>query len=405
MSGRCTTSPPAARWPTCSSGGSASLPACGRRSPARSSGGTARASRAHAEGEAIPLAMRVVHLSHDMEAIGRLFSPDRARRGRARPPRPHVRPGARRPVRRARGDWFDRLARGRAVGRGPRARARAAPDAGRRALDDALVVAADFIDLKSPYMGGHSRRCAQLATDAARVLGLPEDVGHGAPPGGARARLRHHRGAELDLGQAGPAHPDGVRPRRAPPDADRADAAPLAGPVGLNPVASTHHEKCDGSGYHRRVTGRHGRSVGLPAGRHRDLRGAHHRRADRPPFSDADAAAELRRLDAAGRARAPRDPRRARGRRPRRAGGAHAPPAGEPGRAVPSRGRRAPPRGARAHDAPDRRSARHLTEDRRPPHPAHLRARSASRPAPRPRSGRCSTRRPLRQARSARAST
>ena len=33
---------------------------------------------AHAEGEAIPLAMRVVHLSHDMEAIGRLFSPDHA---------------------------------------------------------------------------------------------------------------------------------------------------------------------------------------------------------------------------------------------------------------------------------------------------------------------------------------
>ena len=33
---------------------------------------------AHAQGEAIPLAMRVVHLSHDMEAIGRLFSPEHA---------------------------------------------------------------------------------------------------------------------------------------------------------------------------------------------------------------------------------------------------------------------------------------------------------------------------------------
>ena len=38
---------------------------------------------AHAQGEAIPLAMRVVHLSHDMEAIGRLFSPDHASRPRA----------------------------------------------------------------------------------------------------------------------------------------------------------------------------------------------------------------------------------------------------------------------------------------------------------------------------------
>ena len=43
-------------------------------------------------------------------------------------------------------------------------------------LDEALLVAADFIDLKSPYMGGHSRRCAQLAADAARVLGLPDDA-------------------------------------------------------------------------------------------------------------------------------------------------------------------------------------------------------------------------------------
>jgi len=30
---------------------------------------------AHARGDAIPMVMRVVHLSHDMEAIGRLFSP------------------------------------------------------------------------------------------------------------------------------------------------------------------------------------------------------------------------------------------------------------------------------------------------------------------------------------------
>ena len=90
------------------------------------------------------------------------------------------------------------------------------------------IVAADFIDLKSPYMGGHSRRCAQLAADAARVLGLPDDAIDRAPPRGARPRLRHHRRPELDLGQARRADADGVRPGRAPPDADRADAAPLA---------------------------------------------------------------------------------------------------------------------------------------------------------------------------------
>ena len=44
-------------------------------------------------------------------------------------------------------------------------------------------------------------------------------------------------------------------------------------------------------------------------------------RADRPPFSPADAAAELRRLESDGRARAAREPCRARGRRARRAAG------------------------------------------------------------------------------------
>ena len=44
------------------------------------------------------------------------------------------------------------------------------------ALENALTVAADFIDLKSPYMAGHSRRCAQLSADAARLLGFTEDA-------------------------------------------------------------------------------------------------------------------------------------------------------------------------------------------------------------------------------------
>src|SRR3954454_9267623 len=32
----------------------------------------------HVQGDAIPLPMRIVHVSHDMEALGRLFSPERA---------------------------------------------------------------------------------------------------------------------------------------------------------------------------------------------------------------------------------------------------------------------------------------------------------------------------------------
>ena len=196
----------AARSPTCSLIGSTSNRASARRSPARSSAGTARAFRRHVGGDAIPLPMRIVHLSHDMEAIGRLFSPEQAI-DTARDRRDRTYDPALADLFLEHGAALVRPApRDRAVGR--RAGSRAEP---RRvlegeALDHALEVAADFIDLKSPFMGGHSRRCAQLATDAARVLGFSDRGHERASPRGARPRLRHERGAELDLGQARPAH-------------------------------------------------------------------------------------------------------------------------------------------------------------------------------------------------------
>ena len=56
-----------------------------------------------------------------------------------------------------------------------------------------LTVAADFIDLKSPYMGGHSRRCASSQADAALVLGLDEE----ASPTLRRAALVHDFGTTV----------------------------------------------------------------------------------------------------------------------------------------------------------------------------------------------------------------
>jgi DNA-binding CsgD family transcriptional regulator len=68
----------------------------------------------------------------------------------------------------------------------------------------------------------------------------------------------------------------------------------------LNPVACAHHERCDGSGYHKGLRAASGDPgacvlaatevyVGLTTGR-----------ADRPAFPEADAAAELRRLESEG---------------------------------------------------------------------------------------------------------
>ena len=136
--------------------------ACARRWPSRSSAGTATAIPPTPAARRSRSPMRVVHLSHDMEAIGRLFSPEQAleaardRRDRTYDP--------------ALADLF--AAHGaRLVRAAPRDSSPGTPCSPLEpephrmlaggALDEALTVVADFIDLKSPYMGGHSRRCAR----------------------------------------------------------------------------------------------------------------------------------------------------------------------------------------------------------------------------------------------------
>ena len=114
------------------------------------------------EGRGIPLPMRIVHVSHDMEAHrsplltgARTLEAARERRGRTYDPEIAD-------LFAANGERMVRADReAGAVGRGARARtgARTARCSGAE-LDEALAVAADFIDLKSPYMAGHSRRCA-----------------------------------------------------------------------------------------------------------------------------------------------------------------------------------------------------------------------------------------------------
>ena len=207
---------------------------------------------AHAEGEAIPLPMRVVHLSHDMEAIGRLFSAERAleaareRRGRTYDPAladlfvAHGRA------------WFDQLRELE-----PWDAVLALEPVPHRVLDQeavdrALTVAADFIDMKSPYMGGHSRRCAELAGDAARVLGQPDE----AVTQLRRAALVHDFGAT--------AVSNSIWDKPGPLTRTEFDRVELHTMLTeqmlrrspalavLNPVAASHHEKCDGSGYHTR---------------------------------------------------------------------------------------------------------------------------------------------------------
>ena len=274
----------------------------------------------HAQGEAIPLAdaRRAPQPRHGGDRPPVLA---RARdRGRPRSPRPHLRPGARRPLRRARA----RLARpssprsSRGTPCSPSSPSRTACSSGEQ-LDDALTVAADFIDLKSPYMGGHSRRCAELAADAARVLGLAEE----AVTTVRRAALVHDFGTTVV--------PNSIWDKPGPltrTEFDRVELHPLLTEqmlrrspalAVLNPVAAAHHEKCDGSGYHKRVQADADDLGACVLAATEIYVGLTTERADRPPFSPADAAAELRQLESDGRARAAREPRGARGRGARRA--------------------------------------------------------------------------------------
>ena len=253
-----------------------------------------------AAGEAIPLAMRVVHLTHDMEAIGRLFSPQQAVDA-ARERRDRTYDPALADLFVAHGlAWFERLATldpwdaVLEIEPSPRRTLDGA------ALDEALEVAADFIDLKSPYMGGHSRRCAALAADAAQRLGhddaaidtlrhaaLVHDFGTTAVPNSIWDKPGALTRAEFDRVERHTMLTEQMLRRSPALDA-------------LNPVAAWHHEKADASGYHKRLRNDAAGATPCVLAAADVYVGMTTERADRPPHTGADAAAELRRLAAAG---------------------------------------------------------------------------------------------------------
>jgi HD-GYP domain-containing protein (c-di-GMP phosphodiesterase class II) len=286
----------------------------------------------HAKGEAIPLAMRIVHVSHDMEALARLFSPDRALEA-ARERRDATYDPAVADLFLEHGAaWFDRLAEIEpwdavlALETEPHRLLTGAE------LDEALLVAADFIDLKSPFWAGHSRRCSELATAAARLLGLDDeavtmlrraalvhDFGTTAVPNSIWDKPGALTRAEFDRVELHPMLTEQML-RRSPALAV------------LNPVACAHHEKCDGSGYHRRLQADADDRGACILAATEVYVGLTAERSDRPPIPPDEAAGELRRLESEGTLE-PRasqavlvaaghgEPRTPSGKRPRNPGG------------------------------------------------------------------------------------
>lgn len=122
-------------------------------------------------------------------------------------------------------------------------------------LDEVARAFADMVDLKLPFTRGHSTGVAELAEEAARLLRLPEDEAVTV----RRAGLFH------DLGRVGV--PNGIwekpgpltvseweRVRLHPYQTERILArSPALAPLAR--VAGMHHERQDGSGYHRQAAG------------------------------------------------------------------------------------------------------------------------------------------------------
>lgn len=122
-------------------------------------------------------------------------------------------------------------------------------------LDRALEAIADFTDLRSPPRAGHSRRVAELVSRAASAAGLPEaDV-----TTVRRAALVHDIGMHgipaSILDKPGPlSASEAERMRMHPYYTERMLARPDA-LARIGRIASLAHERCDGSGYHRGLTG------------------------------------------------------------------------------------------------------------------------------------------------------
>ena len=121
-------------------------------------------------------------------------------------------------------------------------------------LNNVLEAMADLVDLKSPYLAGHSRGVANLAGEAARVSGQPAD----AVSTLRRAGLIHDLG-RLGVSNAiwdkpGPlTQAESERVRLHPYLTDRMLArVSVLGPS--REIAARHHERLDGSGYPRGLT-------------------------------------------------------------------------------------------------------------------------------------------------------
>jgi HD-GYP domain-containing protein (c-di-GMP phosphodiesterase class II)/DNA-binding CsgD family transcriptional regulator len=161
-------------------------------------------------------------------------------------------------------------------------------------LGAALEAIAGFTDLKSPWTIGHSRGVADLAAAAGRGYGLPD----------ADVTTLRRAGLVHDLGRLGVSN--GIWDKPGPLTAAELERVRLhpyltermlassPGLASLSAIAVQHHERLDGSGYPRGLTG----DALTPSGKLLAAADAYHAMTESRPHRDAlppeQAVAELR---------------------------------------------------------------------------------------------------------------
>jgi len=168
-------------------------------------------------------------------------------------------------------------------------------------LDDALAAIGEFAELKSPWLMGHARGVAELATEAGRSYGLPQ---------AGNSSLRQAAFVH-DIGRLGVSNTIWDKPAgltrselervRLHPYLTERMLSFSAGLAPLGAIAGQHHERLDGSGYPRGVSGDAITSAGRILAAADSYHALTQARPHRPARSAADAAAELRAEVGSGR--------------------------------------------------------------------------------------------------------
>jgi HD-GYP domain-containing protein (c-di-GMP phosphodiesterase class II) len=165
---------------------------------------------------------------------------------------------------------------------------------GEAEFDEACLAMADFADIKSPFTFGHSRAVATLAAAAGRRCGLPDpdittlrraallhDIGQVAISSGIFAKPAALTDSEREKVRLHPYH------------AERILARPAA-LARLSQVAARHHERLDGSGYHRGARGDELSPLAKILAAAETYQALTEARPHRPAFAADQAAATLR---------------------------------------------------------------------------------------------------------------